>query len=138
MQSPVSTASAPKRQNRFTPPVGNGVKPSAYIFKKGKWNPMKGPVSQSREAAEALAIQALSFIAEEPERLGAFLAASGIGPEAIRDAARAPGFLGGVLDHMLADESLLLAFADSAGLDPTSVARARRALSGRQWERDLP
>ena len=99
---------------------------------------MKGPATQSREAAEALAIQALSFIAEEPERLGAFLAASGIGPEAIRDAARTPGFLGGVLDHMLADESLLLAFADSAGLDPASVARARRALSGRHWERDIP
>jgi hypothetical protein len=99
---------------------------------------MKGPATQSREAAEALAIQAFSFIAEDPERLDAFLAASGIGPEAIRDAARAPGFLGGVLDHMLADESLLLAFADSAGLDPASVARARRALSGGQWERDIP
>src|SRR5215472_14480705 len=115
----------PKRQNRFTPPVGNGAKPSADIFKKGKWNRMKKPAAQSREAAEALAIQALSFIAEEPERLGAFLAASGIGPDAIRDAARAPGFLGGVLDHMLCDESLLLAFADSADLDPASVARAR-------------
>jgi Protein of unknown function (DUF3572) len=99
---------------------------------------MKGPATQSREAAEALAIQALSFIAEDPERLDAFLAASGIGPEAIRDAARAPGFLGGVLDHMLSDESLLLAFADSAGLDPASIARARRALSGRPWERDIP
>ena len=99
---------------------------------------MKRPSSAARESAEMLAIQALAFIAEEPERLGAFLAASGIGPDAIRDAARAPGFLGGVLDHMLADESLLLAFADSAGLDPASIARARRALSGRQWERDIP
>jgi hypothetical protein len=38
---------------------------------------------------------------------------------------------------MLADESLLLAFADSAGLDPAEIARARRALGG-EWERDLP
>ncbi len=98
---------------------------------------MKARAAQSREAAEALAVQALSFIAEEPERLGAFLAASGIGPDAVREAARAPGFLGGVLDHMLADESLLLAFADSAGLDPASVARARRTL-GKPWERDIP
>ncbi len=82
--------------------------------------------------------QALAFIAEEPERLGAFLAASGIGPDAIRDAAREPGFLAGVLDHMLGDESLLLAFADSAGLNPASIARARRALGGGQWERDIP
>ncbi len=99
---------------------------------------MKAPSAQTREAAESLAIQALAFIAEEPERLGAFLAASGIGPDAIRDAAREPGFLAGVLDHMLGDESLLLAFADSAGLNPASIARARRALGGGQWERDIP
>ena len=99
---------------------------------------MKARARQTQEAAETLAIQALAFIAEEPERLGAFLAASGIGPEAIREAAREPGFLAGVLDHMLGDESLLLAFADSAGLDPASIARARRALGGPQWDRDLP
>src|SRR5271169_5537904 len=128
----------PKRQNRFTPPVGNGEKPSADILRKGKWNPMKAPPARLREAAETLAVQALAFIAEDPERLGAFLAASGIGPEAIRGAAREPGFLAGVLDHMLGDESLLLAFADSAGLDPASIARARRALGGPQWDRDLP
>jgi hypothetical protein len=99
---------------------------------------MKAGSPQSREAAETLAIQALAFIAEEPDRLGAFLATTGIGPEDIRTAAREPGFLAGVLDHMLGDESLLLAFADRAGLDPASIARARRALGGSQWERDLP
>jgi Protein of unknown function (DUF3572) len=98
---------------------------------------MKARVAGSQEAAEALAIQALSFIAEEPERLGAFLAASGIEPGAVRDAARAPGFLTGVLDHMLGEETLLVAFADSAGIDPASIARARRAL-GKPWERDIP
>jgi hypothetical protein len=99
---------------------------------------MKTRSGPSREAAEKLAVQALAFIAEEPERLGAFLATTGIGPEAIRDAAREPGFLGGVLDHMLADESLLLAFADGAGLDPAAIARARRTLGGKAWERDIP
>ena len=99
---------------------------------------MKARAAPTQEAAETLAIQALAFIAEEPDRLGAFLAASGIGPDAIRDAAREPDFLAGVLDHMLDDESLLLAFADSAGLDPASIARARRALGGPQWDRDLP
>jgi Protein of unknown function (DUF3572) len=83
-----------------------------------------------------LAIQALAYIAEEPDRMGAFLAATGIAPDTIRDAARSPDFLAGVLEHMLADESLLLAFADSAGLDPAEIARARRTLGG-EWERDL-
>ena len=98
---------------------------------------MKERPSGSQEAAETLAIQALGFLAEEPERLGAFLSITGIAQEDIRQAAREPGFLAGVLDHMLSDESLLIAFADSAGINPASVAQARRALGG-NWERDLP
>jgi hypothetical protein len=42
-----------------------------------------------------------------------------------------------VLEHMLADESLLIAFAEHAGIDPAAVARARKSL-GTNWERDLP
>jgi len=42
-----------------------------------------------------------------------------------------------VLEHILADENLLTAFADSAGIDPAEVARAREAL-GKAWECDLP
>ena len=75
-----------------------------------------------------LAIQALAFIAEDPERLGRFLEATGIAVEQIRDAARERGFLAGVLEHMLSDESLLLAFADYAGIDPAEIAQARSTL----------
>jgi hypothetical protein len=98
---------------------------------------MKAQSSSSREAAEILAIQVLAFLAEEPDRLTAFLAATGIEIEDLRDAAGETGFLAGVLEHMLADERLLLAFADSAGIDPADVARARHALGG-GWDRDLP
>jgi Protein of unknown function (DUF3572) len=91
---------------------------------------MKTPLRPTREAAEMLGIQALTFIAEEPQRLGRFLSASGIEVEQIRTAAREPRFLAGVLEHMLADESLLVAFATSAGIDPAEVARARGALGG--------
>jgi hypothetical protein len=91
----------------------------------------------TRETAEMLAIAALAFIAEEPERLNGFLSVTGIPLEGIREAASQPGFLGGVLEHMLGDETLLLAFADSAGIDPDGIARARSALGGR-WERDVP
>ncbi len=99
---------------------------------------MKKAAAASRKSAEMLAIQALSFIAEEPERLAAFLAVTGLASEAIREAAREPGFLAGVLDHMLGDESLLVAFADSAGIDPAGIAQARLALGSASWERDLP
>jgi hypothetical protein len=113
------------------------VQASPDLLRKGKWNPMKRSSAQSRESAEILAIQAFGFIAEEPERLGRFLAASGLTVEHIRSAARDPDFLAGVLEHMLGDESLLVAFADSAAIDPASVARAHHALGGR-WERDVP
>jgi hypothetical protein len=98
---------------------------------------MKRPSSAAREAAETLAIQALSFIAEEPERLNGFLNATGLTPDRLRESANGPDFLAGVLEHMLADESLLMAFADSATIDPADIARARGALGGR-WERDIP
>ena len=98
---------------------------------------MKRPSSATREAAEMLAIQALAFIAEEPQRLNAFLTVTGLTLERLRESASAPGFLAGVLDHMLSDESLLMAFADQAAIDPADIARARSTLGGR-WERDVP
>ena len=87
--------------------------------------------------AETLAIQALAFMAEEPERFNGFLAATGLSIEHIRTAANEPGFLAGVLEHMLADEILLVAFADSVGIDPADIARAHNALANDD-ERDEP
>jgi hypothetical protein len=98
----------------------------------------KPPTSVSLKAAEALAVQALSFIAADPERLGRFLAATGIGPGDIRAAAREPLFLAGVLDHIAADETLLLGFATDAKSKPGDIVRAQNALSGRRYERDVP
>ena len=86
-----------------------------------------------------LAVQALTFIAEDQTRMSRFLAATGLEPGQIRAAAQQEGFFVGVLEHMLGDESLLVAFADSAGIDPAEIARARAALGrGGKWERDLP
>jgi hypothetical protein len=93
---------------------------------------------QSKAAAESLAIAALTFIAGERERLGKFLALTGIAPQSIRDASREADFLAGVLDHLAGDERMLLAFAAETGTDPNDVVRARDALCGRHWERELP
>jgi Protein of unknown function (DUF3572) len=84
-----------------------------------------------REAAAELAVAALTFLAGETERLERFLAATGLGPQSLRAAAREPGFLLGVLDHVASDESLLLAFANENGIDPEDVGRARDALAER-------
>jgi len=98
---------------------------------------MQKQAPYSRQTAETLAVQALGFIAEDDTRLGGFIASTGIAVQSIRAAAREPNFLAGVLEHILADENLLIAFAASAGIDPAEVARARQAL-GKVWERDLP
>jgi len=90
-----------------------------------------------RETAQALGIAALGWLASDPDRIGGFLATSGIDAEALRQAAQQPDFLAGVLDHLAADESLLLAFIDHTGIKPDAVNRARHAL-GSLWERDVP
>ena len=92
--------------------------------------------SMRRDAAESLAVQALSFLAGEPERLARFLALTGIGPDRIRAAAATPGFLAGVLDHVTSEDALVTAFAAEAGIKPEEVGRARRVLGRGEWERD--
>lgn len=82
------------------------------------------------EAAENLAIRALGFVAADPELLGRFLALTGIEPAAVREAAREPGFLAGVLQFVLAHEPTLLAFAQDASVRPEAVAAALHALPG--------
>ncbi len=99
---------------------------------------MKGRGPITAEAAEGLAIQALSFIAGDGERLGRFLAMTGIGPAEIRAAAREPGFLAGVLGYLAGDERLAAAFAAEIGCEPADIAKAYVALGGEPWEREIP
>ena len=99
---------------------------------------MKKPVKTPREVAEIVAIQALSFIAGEPERLGLFLAESGIGPETLRNAAADPRFLASVLDFVMRDDATVKAFANVSQLHPTNIAAAHQALNDPDWERDVP
>jgi hypothetical protein len=88
--------------------------------------------------AEEIAVAALAFLAVDPERLGRFLALTGLDPAAIRSAARERGFLAGVLDHIAGDEALLLAFCAQAGVRPEAVEGACEAIAGRRWEREHP
>ena len=82
-----------------------------------------------RELAEGLAIEALGFLAGDPERLSRFLDLSGLTPETLREAANQPGFLGAVLDYLAGDESLLVTFAANGGHDPAAILNARALLS---------
>ena len=99
---------------------------------------MKKSVQNPREAAEIVAIQALGFVAGDAERLGAFLAESGIGPDTLRKSAADPRFLASVLDFVLRDDATVKAFAKASELHPTNIAAAREMLGDPKWERDVP
>ena len=99
---------------------------------------MKKPVHNPREVAEIVAIQALTFIAGEPGRLGQFLAETGIGPETLRTAAADPKFLASVLEFVMRDDATVKAFAEASQLHPTNVAAAHQVLSDPTWKRDVP
>jgi hypothetical protein len=99
---------------------------------------LKKPTHNPREVAEIVAIQALSFVADDPERLGLFLAESGIGPETLRSAAADPRFLASVLDFVMRDDSTVKAFSAASQLHPTNITAAHQALNDPQWERDVP
>ena len=88
------------------------------------------PKAPHRADAELVAIQALGFLAAEPERLQRFLDLTGLDVGSLRAAASNPGFLGAVLDHVLSDQSLLLIFAEDQQLPPDRISILRRQLPG--------
>ena len=83
-----------------------------------------------RSAAETLALKALTFLAGDEETLARFLAFSGLQPEDLRERVDDPLLLAAVLDFVLGEDKLLLAFAQGEAVDPKLVHAARRALPG--------
>lgn len=90
--------------------------------------PRDSPKTINHDGAETIAVSALAYLVSRPEDLDRFMALTGLGVDTIRDSAGEPGFLGGVLDHLLGDERLLTAFAVESGLPPEAIGEARRKL----------
>ena len=84
----------------------------------------------NRESSEATAIQALGFLAQDNTVLERFLSVTGIPPDRVRQAAATPGFLAGVLDYIMQNESLLLTFSANHNVDAETIVAAHRCLSG--------
>jgi Protein of unknown function (DUF3572) len=80
------------------------------------------------EAAENIAVQGLVFLTAEPARLSRFLTLTGLDPGEVGKQAATPQFLAAVLEHLLADESLLLSFAANASVAPQMVTPALAVL----------
>jgi len=82
------------------------------------------------DQAETLAIQALSWLASDEEKLGQFLNVTGAAPGDLRARAVEPEFLGFVLDFIMRDDETILGFCNAASATPESVQRARIELGG--------
>jgi hypothetical protein len=80
--------------------------------------------------ARDIGTDALLYLVREPEQLTRFLELSGLSPSDLRARANDPELLVFVLEHILSDESLLLAFSANAGHAPEKVAAAAHILSG--------
>lgn len=80
------------------------------------------------EAAESIAIKALAFLSNDSELLGRFLALSGLDPSDLRTVAQEPSFLAALLDFLLTDDSLVLAFASNNALRPEDIVMAKATL----------
>lgn len=87
------------------------------------------PEKLTPDEAAAVALKGLAWLAGDADRLGRFLALTGIGPARLRAEANEPATLAAVLDHLMGFEADLLAFCAEAGLDPALPAQARAVLS---------
>lgn len=83
-----------------------------------------------QESAETLGLQALGWLLGQDELLPQFLSATGAAPDDLRRLAAQPEFLGAVLDFLLMDDSMVLAFAEAAGVPPELPYQARQLLPG--------
>jgi Protein of unknown function (DUF3572) len=100
------------------------AKPSGYGAGYGQ------QVRLGHEEAETIALRALSFIAEDEDRIGAFMGETGISPDDLRDHATSTAILTAVLDYLTRDESLLLMFAANADIQPERITPALMVLNG--------
>lgn len=82
------------------------------------------------EQAETIALQALAFLAKEEKLFAHFFTSSGLTPQDLKDRFREPELLGGVLDAILADDTVLLAFCNTMSISPETLVLARRVLPG--------
>lgn len=84
----------------------------------------------TRDSAEVLAIEALSWLVGNEDLLPVFLGSTGATGSDLRQRAKDAEFLASVLDFLLMDDAWISAFCAAAGYRPDFPMRARAALPG--------
>jgi hypothetical protein len=88
------------------------------------------PPRLTEDSAEALALQVLSYLLADENQTSRFLALTGSMPADLRQIASSRDLQASILEYLLSDEALLLAFCQQANIDPATIAPAHRLLSG--------
>lgn len=83
-----------------------------------------------REAAEALALEALNYLISKDDLLQVFLGSTGLRAADLRGRLDEPETLAAVLDFILMDDAWVAGFARAAGVRAEAVGAARAALPG--------
>lgn len=83
-----------------------------------------------QESAETLALRVLGWLAGDPDRIGAFLEATGISRGELAGLAAEPVFLAAVIDHCLESDERVIACCDALGLPYEALGGARTGLPG--------
>lgn len=82
-----------------------------------------------------IAHEALAYLLAQQEVTERFLAETGMDLGTLRGRLADPDCLGSVLDFLLENEPVLLAFCGEVGLKPESIWKARRAYPGlKVWD----
>ena len=84
----------------------------------------------TKDAAEAVALEALAWLVGNDDLLPVFLGSTGASLDSLSQGARDPLFLGAVLDFLMLDDAWLLDFADHGGHKPELLMQARASLPG--------
>lgn len=85
----------------------------------------------TRDDAAALALKAVVFMAQDEALLSRFVTLTGCGLDDFKRRIGDDGFLGAVLDFLLADEPALVAFAEAEGVAAELPMLARMKLQER-------
>ncbi len=81
------------------------------------------------ETASALALQAVAYIVSDGIRTSRFIALTGLDMATLRTGLDGRDVQAAVLEYLLGDESLLLAFCAETDVPPEAVAPAHHMLS---------
>ena len=86
------------------------------------------PRQNPAPSAELLALKALTFLGNSEDGLVRFVALAGIEPQALMERVEEKGVQVAILDFLLTDEGLLLAFCQEESLKPQEIHRAKYQL----------